>query len=114
MAGQYLLYNRAAGYSKSRRVVKKVEFHVGGLFPQVDFMVASRELQTRAVVRVGNMRGNTLEQWIKVSKLVVNSSRLSRHRFRGNEVRLWLGVIAYDLWNVLRRLECRTKLETGR
>ena len=77
-------------------------------------MVASRELQTRAVVRVGNMRGTTLEQWIKVSKLVVNSSRLSRHRFRGNEVRLWLGVIAYDLWNVLRRLECRTELETGR
>jgi len=31
-------------------------------------------------------------------------TRLSRHRFRSNEVRLWLRVIAYNLGNVWRRL----------
>ena len=81
-----------------------------GVFPQVDFMVTSRELQTRAVVRVCNMRGTAPEQWIKVSKLVVNSSRLFCHRFRGNEVRLWLGVIAYNLANLRRRLALPKKI----
>jgi hypothetical protein len=46
-------------------------------------MVTSRELQTRAVVRVCNMRGTAAEHWIKASKLVANSSRLPCHRFRG-------------------------------
>jgi len=31
-------------------------------------------------------------------------TRLSCHRFRANEVRLLLGVIAYNLGNLLRRL----------
>jgi len=31
-------------------------------------------------------------------------ARLSCHRFRSNEVRLWLSVIAYILWNLWRRL----------
>ena len=31
-------------------------------------------------------------------------TRLSCHRFRANEVRLWLGVIAYNVGNLWRRL----------
>jgi hypothetical protein len=31
-------------------------------------------------------------------------TRLSCHRFRSNEFRLWLGVIAYNLGNLWRRL----------
>ena len=31
-------------------------------------------------------------------------TRLSCHRFRGNEVRLWLSVLAYNLGNLWRRL----------
>ena len=31
-------------------------------------------------------------------------TRLSFHRFRANEVRLWLSVIAYNLGNLWRRL----------
>jgi hypothetical protein len=31
-------------------------------------------------------------------------TRLSCHRFRANEVRLWLGAIAYNLGNLWRRL----------
>ncbi len=44
------------------------------------------------------------EQWIKEGKQPVKMSRLSCHRFRSNEVRLWLSVIAYRLGNLWRRL----------
>ena len=43
-------------------------------------------------------------QWIKEGKLAVSWTRLSGHWFRGNEVRLWLSVIAYNLGNLWRRL----------
>jgi hypothetical protein len=55
------------------------------------------------VVRFYNKRGSA-EQWIKEDKQVVKMTRLSCHRFRSNEVRLWVSVIAYDLGNLWRRL----------
>jgi hypothetical protein len=57
----------------------------------------------RAVVRFYNQRG-TAEQWIKEGKPATHWTRLSCHRLRANEVRLLLGVIAYNLGNLLRRL----------
>jgi hypothetical protein len=51
------------------------------------------------VVRFYNKRG-TSEQWIKEGKQAVKMTRLSCHRFRSNEVRLWLSVIAYNLGNL--------------
>ena len=71
----------------TRRVVAKIEFHAGELFPRVGFIVTNLELPSRAVVRFYNKR-STAEQWIKEGKLRVNWTRLSCHRFRGNEVRL--------------------------
>jgi len=56
----------------------------------------------RAVVHF-YQRG-TAEQWIKEGKAATHWTRLSCHRFRANEVRLLLGVIAYNLGNLLRRL----------
>jgi hypothetical protein len=38
-----------------------------------------------------------LEQWIKEGKQTVKMTRLSCHRFRSNEVRLWLSVIPLQL-----------------
>ena len=61
------------------------------------------ELLTRPVVRFYNKRG-TAEQWIKEGKQAVKMTRLSCHRFRSNEVRLWLTIIAYNLGNLWRRL----------
>ena len=58
---------------------------------------------SRAGVRFYNKRG-TAEQWIKEGKQAVKMTRLSCHRFRSNEVRLWLSVIAYNLGNLWRRL----------
>ena len=54
-------------------------------------------------MRFYNQRG-TAEQWIKEGKEATHWTRLSCHRFRANEVRLLLGVIAYNLGNLLRRL----------
>jgi len=94
---------QADSWKKARRVVAKVEFHSGELFPRVGFIVTNLETDRRAVVRFYNKRGSA-EQWIKEGKQAVKMTRLSCHRFRSNEVRLWLSVIAYNLGNLWRRL----------
>ncbi len=94
---------QAASWKMARRVVAKVEHHPGELFPRVGFIVTNLILPSRAVVRFYNKRG-TAEQWIKEGKQAVKMTRLSCHRFRSNEVRLWLSVIAYNLGNLWRRL----------
>jgi hypothetical protein len=70
---------------------------------RVGFIVTNLEADSRAVVRFYSKRG-TAEQWIKEGKQAVKMTRLSCHRFRSNEVRLWLSVIAYNLANLWRRL----------
>ena len=93
----------AASWKTARRVVAKVEFHCGELFPRVGFIVTNLTGASRAVVRFYNKRG-TAEQWIKEGKQAVKMTRLSCHRFQANEVRLWLSLIAYNLGNLWRRL----------
>ena len=94
---------QAASWKTARRVVAKVEHHPGELFPRVGFIVTNLTLPSRVVVRFYNKRG-TAEQWIKEGKQAVKMTRLSCHRFRSNEVRLWLTIIAYNLGNLWRRL----------
>jgi Transposase DDE domain group 1 len=94
---------QAASWKTARRVVAKVEFHFGELFPRVGFIVTNLGTDSRAVVRFYNKRG-TAEQWIKEGKQAVKMTRLSCHHFRSNEVRLWLSVLAYNLGNLWRRL----------
>ena len=60
-------------------------------------------LPSRSVVRFYNKRG-TAEQWIKEGMQATHWTRLSCHRFRANEVRLQLAVLAYNLGNLWRRL----------
>ncbi len=94
---------RATSWNKARRVVAKVEHHQGELFARVGFIVTNFILPSRAVVRFYNRRG-TAEQWIKEGKQATHWTRLSCHRFRANEVRLQLSVLAYNLGNLWRRL----------
>jgi hypothetical protein len=101
---------QAASWETARRVVAKVEFHFGELFPRVGFIVTNLETDSRAVVRFYNKRG-TAEQWIKEGKQAVKMTRLSCHRFRSNEVRLWLSLIAYNLGNLWRRLVLPRRIE---
>ena len=56
-------------------------------------------------------KGGTAEQWIKQGKQAVKMTRLSCHRFRANEVRLWLSVIAYNLGNLWRRLALPARID---
>jgi hypothetical protein len=66
-------------------------------------IVTNLTASNRAVVRFYNKR-STAEQWIKEGKQAVAMTRLSCHRFRPNEVWLWLSLIAYNLGNLWRRL----------
>ena len=90
---------QAASWKTARRVVAKVEFHAGELFPRVGFIVTNLEMPSLAVVRFYNKRG-TAEQWIKEGKQAVKMTRLSCHRFRSNQVRLALSLLAYNLGNL--------------
>jgi len=42
----------------------------------------------------------------------VKMTRLSCHRFRAKEVRLWLSLIAYNLGNLWRRLALPTRIDS--
>ncbi len=101
---------QAASWKTARRVVAKVEHHPGELFPRVGFIVTNLTLPSRAVVRFYNKRG-TAEQWVKEGKQAVKMTRLSCHKFRSNEVRLWLTIIAYNLGNLWRRLVLPQRIE---
>ena len=94
---------QAKSWTTPRRIVAKVEHHRGELFPRVGFIVTNMTLPSRSVVRFYNKRG-TAEQWIKEGKQATHWTRLSCHRFRANEVRLQLSVLAYNLGNLWRRL----------
>jgi hypothetical protein len=93
---------QAQSWKRARRVVAKVEWHKGELFPRVGFIVTNLSRSAEQVVRFYNQRG-TSEQWIKEGKNAVNWTRLSCHDFADNQVRLQLFVLAYNLGNFLRQ-----------
>jgi len=95
--------------SQSRRVVAKIEWHAGELFPSVGFIVTNLRWKSSNVVKFYNKRG-TAEQWIKEGKYALNWTRLSCHDFVDNQVRLQLFVLAYNLGNFLRRLALPKKI----
>jgi hypothetical protein len=94
---------RAGSWNRPRRVVAKVEWHRGELFPRVGFIVTNLSTKAKGVVHFYNGRG-TAEQWIKEGKYALNWTRLSCHRFDANQVRLKLFILAYNLGNFMRRL----------
>jgi len=94
---------QAGSWGHPRRVVAKVEWHRGELFPRVGFIVTNLYAKPKGVVHFYNGRG-TAEQWIKEGKYALNWARLSCHRFVANQVRLQLFILAYNLGNFLRRL----------
>ena len=93
---------QAKSWNRARRVVAKVEWHHGELFPRVGFIVTNLIRPPKRVVRFYDQRG-TAEQWIKEGKNAVKWTRLSCHDFVDNQVRLHLFVLAYNLGNFLRQ-----------
>ena len=58
---------QAGTWTKPRRVVAKVEWHPGELYPRVGFVVTNLSRPTESVIGFYNQRG-TAEQWIKEGK----------------------------------------------
>ena len=94
---------QAGSWDHPRRVVAKVEWHSGELFPPVGFIVTNLTARPEGVAHFYNQRG-TAEQWIKEGKYARNWTRLPCHRFVCNQVRLLLFVLGCNLDNFLRRL----------
>ena len=94
---------QAKSWQHSRRVVAKVEWHAGELFPRVGFIVTNLNKHSKNVVKFYNGRG-TAEQWIKEGKNAVTWTKLSCRTFKDNQTRLQLFALAYNLANFLRRL----------
>jgi hypothetical protein len=94
---------QAASWDIPRRVVAKIEWYAGELFPRVNFVVTNLRWKSSNVVKFYNKRG-TAEQWVKEGKYALKWTRLSCHDFVDNQVRLQLFALAYNLGNFLRRL----------
>jgi hypothetical protein len=88
---------QAQSWKKPRRVVAKVEWHPGELYPRVGFIVTNLARPAERVVAFYNQRG-TAEQWIKEGKGAIKWTRLSCRAFAANAVRLQLHVLAYNVW----------------
>ena len=89
---------KAASWSQPRRVVAKVEWHLGELFPRVGFIVTNLSYSSKNIVRFYNQRG-TCEQWIKEGKGAIKWTRLQLH------------ALAYNLGNFLRTLAIPEAIE---
>ena len=94
---------QAKSWNRARRVVAKVEWHAGELFPRVGFVVTDLRRSPKRVIKFYNGRG-TAEQWIKEGKNAIKWTRLSCRGFKDNQVRLQLFALAYNLGNFLRQL----------
>jgi hypothetical protein len=94
---------RAGSWTKPRRIVAKVEWHPGELYPRVGFIVTNMTRPAENVIAFYNKRG-TCEQWIKEGKGAIKWTRLSCRSFAANAVRLQLHALAYNLGNFLRTL----------
>ena len=94
---------QAQSWKKPRRVVAKVEWHPGALYPRVGFIVTNLARPAQRVVAFYNHRG-TAEQWIKEGKGAIKWTRLSCRSFAANAVRLQIHALAYNLGNFMRTL----------
>ena len=103
-------FYQAASWSKARRVVAKVEWHPGELYPRVGFIVTNLSRPANRVVNFYNQRG-TAEPWIKEGKNAIKWTRLSCRSMQANAARLQLHALAYNLANFLRTLALPPELE---
>ena len=71
---------QANSWDRSRRVVAKIEWHAGELFPRVGFVVTNLRRSPKRVIKFYNGRG-TAEQRIKEGKYALRWTRLSCRSF---------------------------------
>ena len=101
---------QAGSWERKRRVVAKVEWHPGELYPRVGFIVTNLSRPAEGVIFFYNQRGKA-EQYIKEGKNAIKWTRLSCRKFRDNAVRLQLHALAYNLANFMRTLALPKEVE---
>jgi hypothetical protein len=101
---------QAQSWGHSRRVVAKVEWHPGELYPRVGVLVTNLCRLPERVVAFYNQRG-TAEQWIREGKNAVRWTRLSCRSMQANAVRLQLHALAYNMANFFRTLVLPDEVE---
>jgi Transposase DDE domain group 1 len=102
---------QAASWDKPRRVLAKVEWHPGELFPRVGFLVTNPPFESEQVFGFYNQRG-TAEQYIKEGKMALKWTRLSCKTMAQNEVRLQLHALAYNLGMFLQSTDLPDEVAT--
>ena len=102
---------KAGSWDRPRRVVAKVEWHPGELFPRVGFLVTNLPLEPEQVFGFYNQRG-TAEQYIKEGKIALKWTRLSCKTMAQNEVRLQLHALAYNLGAFLQVADLPEEIAT--
>ena len=95
---------QAKSWTKSRRVIAKVEWHPGELYPRVGFIVTNMTRPAEKSRRLSTTSAAPAEQWIKEGKNAIKWTRLSCRTFEANAVRLQLHALAYNLGNFMRTL----------
>ena len=96
------LHYQAKSWSRPRRVVAKIEWHRGELFPRIGFVVTSSMLPAGKVTKVYNGRGD-VENRIKEGKNTLRWDKTSCQRFEANQAQLQMGVLAYNLLHMIRQ-----------
>jgi hypothetical protein len=96
-----LLY-QARSWSRPRRVVAKIEWHRGELFPRIGFVITNSRLLAGKVTKVYNGRGD-VENRIKEGKNTLRWDKTSCQSFEANQARLQMGVLAYNLLHMIRQ-----------
>ncbi|HUS96753.1 MAG TPA: IS1380 family transposase [Hyphomicrobiaceae bacterium] len=102
---------QASSWETPRRVLAKVEWHPGELFPRVGFPVTNLPLEPGQVFGFYNQRG-TAEQYIKEGKIALKWTRLSCKTLAQNEVRLQLHALAYNLGAFLQAADLPEEITT--
>ena len=97
----------AKSWSRERRVVYKIELRktegACELFPVCTFIVTNRGDAPEEIVRLYCKRGN-MENFIKESKNEFGFSHMCSHKQTTNENRLLVAGMAYNIFNLFRRL----------
>lgn len=93
---------QAKTWDRERRVVAKIEWHEGELFPRIGFIVTNSKLPAVKVVEVHNGRDDVVDP-IKEGKNTLRWDKTSCRRFAANLARLLMGVLAYNLLHMPRQ-----------
>jgi hypothetical protein len=101
---------QAQSWNKPRRVVAKVEWHPGELYPRVGFIVTNLARPAERVVAFYNQRG-TCEQYIKEGKNAIKLTRAVMPHLRRQRRASPAPPLAYNLGNFMQTLAMPRSVE---